>query len=179
MRSIKWAWIVAISVSVLEVLDPEQNHTFNDHYLEVDFDLSEVMLLHLKLNEYAGSTAGSNGNHSDPRLYGRRKAEHRNYLVPKQIKNNGLGSSEIEIPDSTLTDLIRYYTQEAGVRGLDREISKLARKVVRKQVRMVTKIGGNDEDTVVVTPDVSKIIRVLEFTYGLRKPKIGLVKLPD
>ena len=66
----------------------------------------------------------------------------RKYLVPKQIKNNGLGSSEIEIPDSTLTDLIRYYTKEAGVRGLDREISKLARKVVRKELRMVTKRSG-------------------------------------
>ena len=122
--------------ALLEVLDPEQNHTFNDHYLEVDFDLSEVMFVctsnsmnmpaplidRMEIIRIPGYT-------EDEKLTIAKK-----YLVPKQIKNNDLGAKEIEVPDATLTDLIRYYTKEAGVRGLDREVSKLARKVVRRRI---------------------------------------------
>ena len=156
--------------ALLEVLDPEQNHTFNDHYLEVDFDLSEVMFVctsnsmnmpaplldRMEIIRIPGYT-------EDEKLNIGRK-----YLVPKQIKNNGLGANEIEVPDSTLTDLIRYYTKEAGVRGLDREVSKLARKVVRKRIEDGhKKVGGNDEETIVVTPDVlENYSGVRKFTYG-------------
>jgi ATP-dependent Lon protease len=99
--------------------------------------------------------------------------------VPKQIKNNGLGKTEIDVPDQTLTDLIRYYTKEAGVRGLDREVSKLARKVVRQRIEDGhKKIGGNDDDTVVITPDVlENYSGVRKFTYGLKEAedRIGQV----
>lgn len=167
--------------ALLEVLDPEQNHTFNDHYLEVDFDLSEVMFVctsnsmnmpaplldRMEIIRIPGYT-------EDEKLNIARK-----YLVPKQIKNNGLGANEIEVPDATLTDLIRYYTKEAGVRGLDREVSKLARKVVRKRIEDGhKKIGGNDEETVVVTPDVlENYSGVRKFTYGLKETedRIGQV----
>ena len=167
--------------ALLEVLDPEQNHTFNDHYLEVDFDLSEVMFVctsnsmnmpaplldRMEIIRIPGYT-------EDEKLNIARK-----YLVPKQIKNNGLGANEIEVPDATLTDLIRYYTKEAGVRGLDREVSKLARKVVRKRIEDGhKKIGGNDEETIVVTPDVlENYSGVRKFTYGLKETedRIGQV----
>ena len=167
--------------ALLEVLDPEQNHTFNDHYLEVDFDLSEVMFVctsnsmnmpaplldRMEIIRIPGYT-------EDEKLNIARK-----YLVPKQVKNNGLGASEIEVPDATLTDLIRYYTKEAGVRGLDREVSKLARKVVRKRIEDGhKKIGGNDEETIVVTPDVlENYSGVRKFTYGLKdtEDRIGQV----
>ena len=101
------------------------------------------------------------------------------YLVPKQIKNNGLGPKEINIPDQVLTDMIRYYTREAGVRGLDREVSKLARKVVRKRIEDGhRKVGGNDSETVVITPDLLEDYSgVRKYTYGLKETedRIGQV----
>ena len=123
------------SSALLEVLDPEQNDTFNDHYLEVDYDLSNVFL----------SCTSNSMNIPGPlldrmeviRLPGYTEDEKLNiaqrYLVPKQIKNNGLKADELEITDLALIDLIRYYTKEAGVRGLEREIAKVARKVVKEQ----------------------------------------------
>ena len=100
-------------------------------------------------------------------------------MVPKQIKNNGLGAKEIEVPDATLTDLIRYYTKEAGVRGLDREVSKLARKVVRRRIEDGhRKIGGNDSETMLITPDVLEDYSgVRKYTYGLKETedRIGQV----
>ncbi len=122
--------------AMLEVLDPEQNSTFADHYLEVDYDLSEVMFV---------ATANSL-NIPGPlldrmeviRLEGYTEDEKlniaRRYLVSKQKKNNGLRDSEIEIEDSAIVDLIRYYTREAGVRGLEREIAKICRKVTKQLV---------------------------------------------
>ena len=116
--------------ALLEVLDPEQNANFNDHYMEVDYDLSNVMFV----------TTANTLNIPQPlldrmeiiRLSGYTENEKLNiakkYLIPKQIKETGLKSKEISIPDTVVTDLIKYYTREAGVRGLEREIAKLARK---------------------------------------------------
>ena len=122
------------SSALLEVLDPEQNHTFGDHYLEVDYDLSDVMFV-----------ATSNSlNIPGPlldrmeviRLSGYTEDEKVNiairYLLPKQIKNNGLKDDEITITDDAIQDIVRYYTREAGVRNLEREIAKICRKVVKQ-----------------------------------------------
>ena len=167
--------------ALLEVLDPEQNHTFNDHYLEVDFDLSEVMFV-----------CTSNSMNMPAPLLDRMEViripgytEHeklniaRRYLVPKQIKNNGLGQGEIEIPDATLTDLIRYYTREAGVRGLDREVSKLARKAVRERIEAgFRKTERLESPAIVISPErLEDYSGVRKFTYGLKEveDRIGQV----
>jgi ATP-dependent Lon protease len=167
--------------ALLEVLDPEQNHTFNDHYLEVDFDLSEVMFV-----------CTSNSMNMPAPLLDRMEViripgytEHeklniaKRYLVPKQIKNNGLGQGEIEIPDATLTDLIRYYTREAGVRGLDREVSKLARKAVRERIEAgFRKTERLESPAIVISPErLEDYSGVRKFTYGLKEveDRIGQV----
>jgi ATP-dependent Lon protease len=121
------------SSALLEVLDPEQNHTFGDHYIEVDFDLSDVMFV-----------ATSNSMNIPPalldrmeviRLSGYTEDEKVNiaqkYLLPKQAKNNGVKDDELEVTEGAIRDIIRYYTREAGVRSLEREISKICRKVVK------------------------------------------------
>ena len=166
--------------ALLEVLDPEQNHTFNDHYLEVDFDLSEVMFVctsnsmnmpaplldRMEIIRIPGYT-------EDEKLNIGRK-----YLVPKQVKHNGLGGSELEMPDETLTDVIRYYTKEAGVRGLDREIAKIARKVVRQRIEAGHKKIEKNGETVTITPDVLEdYAGVRKYTYGLKETedRIGQV----
>jgi ATP-dependent Lon protease len=120
--------------ALLEVLDPEQNHSFNDHYLEVDYDLSEVMFVctsnsmnipdalldRMEVIRIPGYTADEKVNIAE------------RYLVPKQMKNNGLKEEELEIDEAPIRDLVRYYTREAGVRGLEREIAKICRKVVKE-----------------------------------------------
>jgi ATP-dependent Lon protease len=149
--------------ALLEVLDPEQNHTFVDHYLEVDFDLSEVMFV-----------ATANSLNIPPalldrmeviRLAGYTEDEKVNialrYLVPKQRKNNGLQKEELQIDEAVLRDIIRYYTREAGVRNLEREISKICRKVV-KDILLQT-----GEKTVrVACEDLEKYLGVRRFRYG-------------
>ncbi len=120
--------------ALLEVLDPEQNHSFNDHYLEVDYDLSEVMFV------CTSNTMNIPGPLLDRmeiiRLPGYTEDEKVNiakrYLVPKQQENNGLRKGELSVGEDTIKDLIRYYTREAGVRGLEREIAKICRKVVKQ-----------------------------------------------
>lgn len=119
--------------ALLEVLDPEQNHSFNDHYLDTDYDLSEVMFI------CTANSLNIPGPLLDRmeiiRIPGYTEAEKvaisERYLLPKQLKNNGLKEQELTIEDGVLSDIIRYYTREAGVRGLDKEIAKVTRKAVK------------------------------------------------
>ncbi len=150
--------------ALLEVLDPEQNHTFADHYLEVDFDLSDVMFV---------ATANSM-NIPGPlldrmeviRLPGYTEDEKteiaKNYLLPKQMENNGLKADELKVSDAALRDIVRLYTREAGVRGLERELAKICRKVV-KNVLLDPKAK-----TANVTPkNIEKYLGVKRFRYGV------------
>jgi ATP-dependent Lon protease len=150
--------------AMLEVLDPEQNGTFADHYLEVDYDLSEVMFV---------ATANSldiPGPLLDRmeviRLEGYTEDEKLNiaqrYLVAKQTKNNGLRATEIEIKSDAILDVIRYYTREAGVRGLEREIAKICRKVTKQLV-----MNGKLEKVVVDSNNVGDYLGVRKFSFGL------------
>ena len=151
------------SSALLEVLDPEQNHTFGDHYVEVDFDLSDVMFV-----------ATSNSMNIPPalldrmeviRLSGYTEDEKTSiamrYLLPKQVKNNGVKPEELEVQEQAVRDIVRYYTREAGVRSLERELSKICRKVVKGiQVKKMT-------PQVVVTPDnLNEFLGVRKFNYG-------------
>ncbi|MCL7422541.1 MAG: endopeptidase La [Methylobacter sp.] len=154
--------------ALLEVLDPAQNHTFSDHYLEVDFDLSDVMFV-----------ATANTMNIPPalldrmeviRLAGYTEDEKINiatrYLIPKQIKNNGLKEREIEITEEAVRDIIRYYSREAGVRSLEREISKICRKVVKDLLLKPSKAK------VEVNPEnLSNYLGVKRFHYGLAEEK--------
>jgi ATP-dependent Lon protease len=122
------------SSGLLEVLDPEQNSSFNDHYLEVDYDLSEVMFI--CTSNSMNIPAPLLDRMEVIRIPGYTEDEKQNiatrFLVPKQLKNNGLSEQELKITDAAIVDLIRYYTKEAGVRGLEREIAKVCRKVVKQ-----------------------------------------------
>jgi ATP-dependent Lon protease len=149
--------------ALLEVLDPEQNHTFNDHYLEVDYDLSEVMFI---------CTANSM-NIPGPlldrmeviRIPGYTEDEKvqiaEKYLVPKQRKANGLKDPELDITEGALKDAIRYYTREAGVRGLERDIAKICRKTVTKHVR-----ADKRSHDVVGVEQLEDMLGVRRFDYG-------------
>lgn len=149
--------------ALLEVLDPEQNNSFNDHYLEVDYDLSEVMFV----------TTANSMNIPAPlldrmeviNLSGYTEDEKVNiaqkYLVPKQIKNTGLKADEIEIDESAVRDIVRHYTREAGVRNLEREIAKICRKVV-KQILIKSEIESVD----VSEDSLEDLIGVKKFRFG-------------
>ena len=160
--------------ALLEVLDPEQNHTFSDHYLEVDFDLSDVMFV---------ATANTMNIPSALldrmeviRLAGYTEDEKINiairYLIPKQIKNNGLKDYEIEISEAAVRDMIRYYSREAGVRNLERDVSKICRKVVKGLLLSTekTKISISPEN-------LNDYLGVRRFSYGLaeEQDQIGQV----
>ena len=150
--------------ALLEVLDPEQNHTFADHYLEVDYDLSEVMFV---------TTANSLLNIPSPlldrmeiiRLSGYTEDEKVNiaikYLIPKQLKKNGLKVKEIKIEEDTIRDIVRHYTREAGVRNLDREIANICRKVVKKILD-----EPSTESFDVIPESLEKLIGVKRFRFG-------------
>ena len=155
--------------ALLEVLDPEQNKAFNDHYLEVDYDLSEVMFV------CTSNTMNIPGPLLDRmeviRLPGYTEAEKTNiasrYLLPKQLKANGLREGELEVPEETIRDLIRYYTREAGVRGLEREIAKLCRKVVKEAAVAEDKGEKTKDRKVVLTPEcLEDYVGVRKFDYG-------------
>ena len=154
------------SSALLEVLDPEQNGSFSDHYLEVDFDLSEVMFV---------CTANSM-NIPAPlldrmeviRLPGYTEDEKlniaRRYLVPKQVKQNGLKAGELKVSDPALLDIVRYYTREAGVRNLEREVAKISRKAVKQ---LLLDKDKSAEKTVNVTPrNLDKFLGVRRHRYG-------------
>lgn len=162
------------SSALLEVLDPEQNHTFSDHYVEVDFDLSDVMFV-----------ATSNSMNIPPalldrmeviRLAGYTEDEKLNiaqrYLLPKQEKNNGVKDGEMEITEGALRGVIRYYTREAGVRSLEREISKICRKVVKGvQLKKFT------EKVVVTEDNLNDFLGVRKYDFGRaeKKNQVGQV----
>ena len=150
------------SSALLEVLDPAQNATFQDHYLEVDFDLSNVMFI----------TTANSMNMPQPlldrmeiiRLSGYTEQEKleiaKRHLLPRQIKEHGLKDEEISVPDEAILDIIRYYTKEAGVRSLERELAKLARKVV-------TKIMSDADKTIEITPEnLGEFLGVKRFRFG-------------
>ena len=151
------------SSALLEVLDPEQNHKFGDHYVEVDFDLSDVMFV-----------ATSNSMNIPPalldrmeviRLSGYTEDEKVNiaikYLLPKQLTNNGVKETELLVTEEAVRDIVRYYTREAGVRSLERELSKICRKVVKglqlKKMRPQVKVAGEN---------LNDFLGVRKFNYG-------------
>ncbi len=160
--------------ALLEVLDPEQNHTFNDHYLEVDFDLSEVMFV------ATSNTMNIPGPLLDRmeviRLSGYTEDEKvaiaERYLIRKQMKNNGLKEDEISISEDAVRDIIRYYTREAGVRNLEREIAKICRKVVKEVL-----LGEQSGKVEVTSENLDKYLGVRRFRFGLaeEKDQIGQV----
>ncbi|MES9855455.1 MAG: endopeptidase La [Sedimenticola sp.] len=149
--------------ALLEVLDPEQNHTFGDHYLEVDFDLSEVMFV--ATANTLNIPAALLDRMEVIRLSGYTEDEKVNiatrYLIPKQMENNGLKDSEVQIREASIRDIVRYYTREAGVRNLEREISKICRKVVRDIL-----LNKRDKKMIITTKSLEKYLGVQRFRYG-------------
>jgi ATP-dependent Lon protease len=162
------------SSALLEVLDPEQNHTFSDHYVEVDFDLSDVMFI-----------ATSNSMNIPPALLDRMEVIRlsgytedekvdiaQRYLLPKQMKNNGVKEVELLVEESAVRGIIRYYTREAGVRSLEREISKICRKTVKGlQLKKYDGIVKVTED------NLNEFLGVRKFDYGRaeKKNQVGQV----
>ncbi|MCX8567000.1 MAG: ATP-dependent Lon protease [Glomeribacter sp. 1016415] len=166
------------SSALLEVLDPEQNHTFADHYVEVDFDLSDVMFV-----------ATSNSLNISPplldrmeviRLSGYTEDEKVNialrYLLPKQKRNNGLQEGELELAEEGIRDIIRYYTREAGVRSLEREISKICRKVV-KTLLLQKELKKTASTIIVNSANLSVFLGVRKCDFGLaaKENQVGQV----
>jgi ATP-dependent Lon protease len=162
------------SSALLEVLDPEQNHTFQDHYIEVDFDLSDVMFV-----------ATANTLNIPPalldrmeviRLSGYTEDEKVNiatrYLLPKQLKNNGVKREELTVTEDALRDIVRYYTREAGVRAMEREISKICRKVVKALV-----LKKRKNKIVVNAKNLDKFLGVRRYTFGMaeKENQVGQV----
>jgi ATP-dependent Lon protease len=162
------------AAALLEVLDPEQNHTFNDHYLEVDFDLSEVMFV----------TTANSAHSIPPPLLDRMEiislpgyTEHekvkiaQQYLLPKQMKANGLTSKNVSVPVPILREVIQKYTREAGVRNLEREIASICRKVARKVVS-----AGRRQKVTLTTRNLERHLGVPKFHHGKaeRKSEIGI-----
>jgi ATP-dependent Lon protease len=150
--------------AMLEVLDPEQNHAFNDHYLEVDYDLSDVMFV------CTSNTMNIPGPLLDRmeviRIPGYTEDEKvsiaRKYLLPKQIKVNGLKQEEISVADEAILDVVRYYTREAGVRAMERELAKICRKVVKKLALEDWESGSE-----VTSANLETLLGVRKYTFGV------------
>ena len=164
------------SSALLEVLDPEQNFAFNDHYLEVDFDLSDVMFI-ATANSMESIPAPLLDRMEIIRLPGYTEDEKvdiaKKYLLQKQFKQNGLKSKELSISIPALRDIIRFYTREAGVRGLDRSISKICRKVIKSLT-----LGNSKSKNFKITPlNLSNYLGVKQFSFGSveKKDMIGQV----
>jgi len=173
--------------ALLEVLDPEQNHTFQDHYVEVDFDLSDVMFV-----------ATSNTLNIPPALLDRMEVIRlsgytedekvhiaREHLLPKLMRNNGVKDEELTVEESAIRDIVRYYTREAGVRALEREIGKICRKVVKQLLIQVQtpedgegqKISAPGTSVVVNAENLNDYLGVRRFTFGMaeKENQIGQV----
>ncbi|MGK0342080.1 MAG: ATP-dependent Lon protease [Candidatus Azotimanducaceae bacterium] len=165
--------------ALLEVLDPEQNNSFNDHYMEVDYDLSEVMFIctsnsmnipaplldRMEIIRIPGYTEDEKFNIAE------------RYLFPKQIKNNGLVENELVLGEAVIRDLIRYYTREAGVRGLERELAKLCRKVVKESALRDTEEQEKAKTLEISAELLEDYSGVHKFSYGRaeEKDQIGQV----
>tara|TARA_Y100000590_G_scaffold132415_1_gene151254 strand:- start:117 stop:2504 length:2388 start_codon:yes stop_codon:yes gene_type:complete len=161
------------SSALLEALDPEQNATFNDHYLEVDYDLSDVMFVttantlnilpplldRMEVIRISGYTEDEKINISNK------------FLVPKQIKDNGVKDGEMDLTSGTIKEIIRHYTRESGVRNLEREISKITRKVVKKVV------SGEEKKVVINDKNISDFLGIKKFKFGEleEKDRVGIV----
>lgn len=160
--------------ALLEVLDPEQNSTFVDHYVEVEYDLSDVMFVatanslnipHALLDRM--EVIRLSGYTEDEKVSITQK-----YLLPKQLKNNGVKDEELSVSEAAIRDVIRFYTREAGVRGLEREMSKICRKVVRQMV-----LGKNEKKVVVTPKNLDKFLGVRRFNFGMaeKENQVGQV----
>lgn len=168
--------------ALLEVLDPSQNHSFNDHYLDLDLDLSQVMFI-----------CTANSMNIPPALLDRMEvirlpgytedeklAIANNYLTPKALKQNGLTDNELTLDDEAITSIIRHYTREAGVRNLEREINKISRKAVRSHIEsygIKPKKGTVIEPIVINDDNISDYLGVKPFDYGLaeQSPEVGRI----
>ena len=150
--------------ALLEVLDPEQNHTFVDHYIEVEYDLSDVMFV-CTANTFNIPPALLD-RMEVIRLSGYTEDEKVNiamrYLLPKQMKSHGLKESELRVSESAIRDIIRYYTREAGVRGLEREISKICRKVVKSLL-----LNKKSDAMTITARNLDKFLGVRRYTFGI------------
>ncbi|MBL8459447.1 endopeptidase La [Zoogloea sp.] len=162
------------SSALLEVLDPEQNSTFVDHYIEVEYDLSDVMFVatantlnipaplldRMELIRLSGYTEDEKVNIAQ------------RYLVPKQMKNNGIKREELSVTEDAIRDIVRFYTREAGVRGLEREISKVCRKVVKALV-----LGKRKAKVVVNSKNIDKYLGVHKYSFGVaeKENQVGQV----
>ncbi len=167
------------SSALLEVLDPEQNNSFTDHYIEVEYDLSEVMFI--ATANTLSIPAPLLDRMEVIRLSGYTEDEKVNigikYLLAKQMKNNGLKDGEVSVTEPAIRDIVRYYTREAGVRSLDREISKICRKAV-KQLLMEKQENESKAKRINVTPrNLDKFLGVRKYSFGMaeKKNQVGQV----
>ncbi len=162
------------SSALLEVLDPEQNHTFGDHYVEVDFDLSDVMFV--ATSNSMNIPSALLDRMEVIRLSGYTEDEKTSiamkYLLPKQMANNGVKPSELEVTEQAVRDVVRYYTREAGVRSLERELGKICRKVVKALL-----LKQMSPQVVVTADNLNDFLGVRKYTYGRaeQKNQIGQV----
>ena len=163
------------SAALLEVLDPEQNYAFNDHYLDLDYDLSKVFFI-TTANQLEGIPLPLQDRMEIIRLPGYLEMEKvqiaKGFLLPKQIKQHGLTEDNLKMSDNAILDVVRYYTREAGVRNLEREIASICRKSAMKIVE------DHDREKLiqVSTQSLEKMLGVTKFTYGERedKPQVGV-----
>ena len=168
------------SSALLEVLDPEQNHTFADHYVEVEYDLSDVMFVatansmnipaalldRMEIIHLAGYTEDEKVNIA------------MRYLLPKQLRSHGLQEHEINVSEPAIRDVVRFYTREAGVRKLEQEISKICRKVVKELITTKAKEGAKATKKISVTPkNLDKYLGIQRFDYGVaaKEDQVGQV----